>query len=753
MADELYPENVTNKLDKYAAAAVAKQLNLGEIDSGVIEINAFLRGWSNDLILKPSHMKRFTISLLRGKSLLLIQPTFICSVFRMTTRNTNAIYAVLYSSYDESNGTIIHQYINIGPTYHSQDGEYRHRFIAYSHYRALLEFERYSNVSVIAEKYVLGEIASSVYIPHVDYFMDTKDETVEAKLRENISNSRLAVELFVTAWMEDYHRARLGLTENHINSAYRKVVCEETPTANITYQELIAKVGSLGLYQASVYKYVLLSQSNVYKPHIGVKIIPIRKQESVDVGNIQYELWREWNAMRGCANLMLNFISPTFPYVYGWFIIKNTDARLFDNQAMYDKYVQSEVADEISTQLESANSYTTQDGIYINHRFHKLSDKIKDAAKYGDMAIRLTNKAFCMIQEHTYVTLGDLHLNYKFMPRKENWIDDFYNDISVFKKQIFEFIYGFYCLNSRMHMVHGDLHLNNATIYPLMSYYNNMGDISNKEKRIPNAHIMYVVHGDVFMFPQTGIVSVIIDLSRAVFGSRDSLTESNDEVFADTFLRVQRTHILRIMKRNYPEMMELHGGDIEHLITNNFELFFRIFSAVDILNLARRYRLLLDAEEFPRPVTHMIEFLHTVETAAEKIFLGKLDEAITGKIKKIEDMPWPNYTLMHELFADCALTKRNAVTATGKQFIANESDYTVVDIFNQNAELRYNVDTMRSHPPYLNTSLLRNVIVPALDKKEPAQAKLADSKIIESNTMMQNDHIEREYALTDALST
>jgi hypothetical protein len=199
------------------------------------------------------------------------------------------------------------------------------------------------------------------------------------------------------------------------------------------------------------------------------------------------------------------------------------------------------------------------------------------------------------------------------------------------------------------------------------------------------------------------------------------------------------------MKHNYPDMMEKHGDAITKLIDDNFPLFFRIFSVVDILNLTRRYRFLLEAEEFPTSITHITEFLQRVEVAAEKIFLEKLDDAITGKIKKLEDMPWPNYTLMHKLFPEFALCKRQVITDLGKRFIADPSKYNVMDVFNQGAELNFNIDGIRSHPPYLNVGVIRDLIIPKLDKTKKEEVAVKEAKTTAVATLIENDRIERVY--------
>jgi len=734
---------ILDKQFAYTTEKVRRQLNLARVETGNPQLNAYLRDWRQFPRGKVSHIYRLIHPIQKTKKLMSMSGEYLCSVFKMERNGTTAIYAILYSLFEK--GEIVHKFICTGPTFSSHDGEYRHRLLPFDVLQERMELPEISEKTEIAQKYILNEIKHGLYTPFVDYFLNPNlPNDAETKLKKSITDSRLCVDLFAMAWLVDFTRAKLNLTENHINPSYLAVVCDVgNVAATNTYNTLVDKFGIINLYK--VYQQASRVKTPgvpTRPPEVGQKFVPMRYQETIDFGNIQYELWREWYLMRKCANLMLNFISPTFPYVYGWFLLRGVDARLFDNQSMYDKFVQSEVADQINVSLREGDNYTTKDGFYINNKFRNLSNKIREAGKYGDMTLRLSPSAFCMLQEHTHVTLGDVHLNRMYLPAPSKWLRDFFEDIDIFKKQMFEFIYGFYCLNTRLNIVHGDLHLNNATMFPVLSYYENMTDPSNLNKTVDNTYIMYVVHNDVFLFPQTGITSVIIDLSRATFGDRDALVEEFDEVFADTLLEQQRKQILRILERNYPSMMEKHGDAVRKLIIDNFPLFFRIFSAVDMLSLSRRLLSLYETTKIPMDKKNITAFLKEIEIESEKLFLMKLEDATEKRMTKIEDMPWPNYTLMHKLFPKNALCKRQVLTPAGKAFIADNSKYNVMDVFNQNAKLKYSVETLQSHPPYLNLSAEQKFIV-------ESDLKVAKQVGEDVKAMISNDRADRDTGLEE----
>ena len=625
---------------QYITSELKKKLELNEVETKSPALDAYLRNWTHPPRSIPSHIRRLMYPLRNGRSVMLLEPEYICSVFKMSKNTTSAIYAMLYSTLE--NGQIVHKFVCYGPTFTSQDGEYRHRFLPYELFLDRVNKDNYIEMTELVQEFVSKRIKSGVYVPFVDYFIDSKlPQDVEQKLRKSISDSRLVIDLFVLTWLTDFTRAKLKLLENHINPAFASIVCDtKDKEASNIYDKLVAKYTIQTIHQEVLYFQTLVNITQARYPEVGQKIIPIKYQESIEFGNIQYELWREWYMMRKCANLMLNFISPTFPYIYGWFLIHGIDARIFDNQAMYNKFVQSEIASDVNKSLREADSYTRNDKVFINSRFERLSDKIRRAGKYGDMALRLTNTSFVAIQEHVHITIGDAHIHRNNYPIEytSKWLRDYFTNIEVFKKQMFEFIYGFYCLNSRLAIVHGDLHLNNATMYPLLNYYEKRTDPTNNNMITEQPYMMYIVHNDVFLLPQTGITSVIIDLSRSVFGDREKLVEEFDEVFADTLLRRQRHYIYRIMERNYPIMIKKYGNEIKQLMLDNFPVFFRIFSATDMLNLSKRLRSLYEEIDVDMNKEEIIPFLKEIEVEAEKLFLNKLEDAVEGRVKKLEDI-------------------------------------------------------------------------------------------------------------------
>ena len=139
----------------------------------------------------------------------------------------------------------------------------------------------------------------------------------------------------------------------------------------------------------------------------------------------------------------------------------------------------------------------------------------------------------------------------------------------------------------------------------------------------------------------------------------------------------------------------------------------------------------------------IIPFLKEIEVEAEKLFLNKLEDAVEGRVKKLEDIPWPNYTLMHRLYPDNALVKRGVLTKMGKKFNADQSSYNVVDIFNQEGEIKYSIDSISSHPPYFNLSAEEKFIINGPD---PKIAKAVKKDV---DLMFDYDYLDRETIINE----
>ena len=97
----------------------------------------------------------------------------------------------------------------------------------------------------------------------------------------------------------------------------------------------------------------------------------------------------------------------------------------------------------------------------------------------------MSNVALCIVSEYIGRTVADiphLMINSSFYNKV---FTNVFSNIGHFRKYMFEIIYSLYCMNSKCGVIHGDLHLNNATMQPRFS-----DDIGVTSK---NMYILYIL--------------------------------------------------------------------------------------------------------------------------------------------------------------------------------------------------------------------------------------------------------------------
>jgi len=219
----------------------------------------------------------------------------------------------------------------------------------------------------------------------------------------------------------------------------------------------------------------------------------------------------------------------------------------------------------------------------------------------------------------------------------------------LFDKLIFEFIYGFYCMNSRCGIVHGDLHLNNATIFAVLTFGQSRG-LYDKPATA------YSLDGDsIYIFPEAGVCAGIIDSSRSILGDIDRLNNEFGERFTELFLKDQRFRVMQIIYSYFPKFMTVHRAKMELLIDRNYPLLFKILTAVDTFVLCGNWAKLLAAssdEVRNATATTARSILLRVSRLAESLIISNIQAAIDGELTSAADIEWPNLLILRECFAE-----------------------------------------------------------------------------------------------------
>lgn len=686
-------EKYKKDLRDYYAKEYKRVLNLNSVEDKTVQEylkKADLDVWShkNRIIRNIQILKHTYIT---------TKTDIITTCFKVTLDTTSCIYAFLYSNCSlDKKSSVKHKFFCTGPTFRSQDGEYRNRFIIWDQLDQL--FAKYAEEFEKVEASVLAKLESGRLSFQTDFYYPIKCTFPRRKMEESINNLRLPIKFFILCWIHDYYNIHYKIAENHMNPAYQYIIYQ--PEDLPILEALVSKLGH-GMYESMMMR-IITHRKNVNDPDYnieevgcGQKLFPLTAIEAIKTDDINFNVWREIYITNMASNLVLNLISPSFPFINNWFYIQHAHAGMFDNIAMHDKYLHSDIAVDISTQLKNTDKYNYINGDMkkgpISGKFFRLSRNIHKSIIYADSDIKLTDLAVCMTSEYVGRTLRDipaLIVNKMFLPG----LDFAFTDSEIFAKHMFEFVYAFYCMNSKIGIIHGDLHMNNATIRRLYQMLDFKGHLYVK-----NPHIVFILGDETYIFRHFGLFSTIIDFSRGIIGDYDMLVHEFSQRYAEMYFKEQRNRVLQTLFHYFPKLTQKYRDKIESLLLSNFSLMFKILTVIDTYVIMSNINAMFSIDD---AFTHgkiklapdAFRLLKALIFNAEELMAINIEAAASGKISDPEDIDWPNLLIIKKVFAKHKLTPE----------IMNDPNINVVDIFNSHNEVIYDVEDYDTWGPLLS---------------------------------------------------
>jgi len=698
--------------DSYTTATGYKKIKNKEV----------LKFVEKNILLDNSNVRRITLNIQRLKYMYLTPKTeYIATCIKVSYKNTSCGIGFLYSRYNKNvPGNIENTYVSFGGSFRSQDGEYRRRMHTWDNFVKI--YDKYKQYFERIELFVLNKMATEQITFHTD-FCFPMDFTHSEKLMSNmLDTTRVFVKMFVMCLFADYMRIEDKLIENHINPAYQYVIHQRD--FDSIYRELLNELTRIG-YITILYVIDKIGAVDIpaIPPYLmgecGQKIIPITIFEAIKNDDITMSVWREIYLTNLCSNLVLNLISPSFAFNINWFYVQNSHPGIFDNLSMHDKYRFSDIAKQIAAGLREVSKLNYIDGDQrrgpIDGKFIKLAKIIQNANRYVDTSLKLTDLSVCMLTEYVDRTLRDLPMFASIDKR----IMLFFTDIHHLHKHIFEYMYAFYNMNSKVGIFHGDLHLNNATFHKFINF-----------KTDPNTNygIMYNIESSYYVFPHSGAFSTIIDFSRAIIGNRERIVHDFGEAAAAEYFKIQRDRVMQILYHYFPTIIEKHRATIDVLLIDKFELIFKILTAIDTYTLTSNISAMFVIDPIfkdgqivvPPEIT---KFLIRITQLAETTIVNNLRGAIDGKITKASDIDWPNYTMIKALFDDYLY----------QNYIKSDTKITICDYFSSENEMIYDISDMTNWGPLLS-----------LDKQLQLAKKYGLSTAEYEKTMVEMERDETE---------
>jgi hypothetical protein len=577
------------------------------------------------------------------------------------------IYGYVHSRKD-GDKLIPEYYCSAGP-YSSQDGEYRKGVMPVDAMERV--FGESSDVLQAVEKSFLDSISNR------DIILSQKSYPSN----ENPDPGQIPLRVLIAAWMNDFHMITNGMTENHLNQQ-RVDFIKSIPNGNKLYQS----VYKYNEYNKTMSSLRLLDV--IHTSSCGQKIIPLTELESIRPGDVAYPVWKEIYIGKLASSMIANNVCFNVVALLDWFYIRGVDESIFTNQAMKAKYAQALIGEDIAEDLIETNKKTNLPGsppTVINNKFAMLSGKILSDVQFIDSAITMSNTAVCVFFEHGGLTAGNIPLIYHAKATQSILNNE------MFDRHLFEWCYGLYCLNSKFGVIHGDLHVNNATIYGTVNCPTEVGKT------------VFVVGDTKYMFPHYGFTATIIDFSRAILGDRERLIDDFGIKYARLLIHQQETALLGYIDRQFPKYVRAHESDIMELITSNYPLAFKIGSLADIycitqgLGVAFQLSPLIESG-VARIGDKVMERIAALSRAAEELFVELMSTAISNLDKNTcaDTIDWPNKTLIERMFA-----------ANVTPWPAPELDRKLVfEVINSNNPLKYELHDPAKWPPIMDKKFM-----------------------------------------------
>lgn len=640
----------------------------------------------------------------------------ICTVFKIDrsksmgkdrTVEFHTSFAFLYS-HDDKKG-FSHDYVCIGPTFQSADGEYRAKFISFRQFQYVMkQFEKL--VLPVEEQVVkwLGKKHMSLQAESFFPFSLSKSNDFDKTKRqflEQIDKERIVIQLYVAAWLLEYKRYDDGSQENHLVPGFKQAMFakEDQQFYHTQIKPLEEK-----LFKDSGDFNSLLGQIMPYPGHIvnvamcGQKLIPLRVLDVEDPDNIKFAPWREMYISSFISDLVINGITPGFPIFVDWFYISTNSPEIWDNKISHLKLEHSLVATDIVKRLETARRNTfrvDEEGkeVYISYKMQGMSDAIEVPMTYAEKEIILAPVTLCSLVEHVGRTVADMP-TMLIKPWYVKNLGPLFTDIAVTRKYLFEYTYALYCANTKFQVIHSDLHLNNVTFYMVRSYYANVFDPESKLV-VKNAHSIYDLSSegkssleDVYIFPHYGRYSCIIDFSRGFVG-RDKLMKDYPENRVEEFISHQRRRMMQTLEHEIPDFYKSHKEHIEALLLQNFDLAFKLLTAIDTYKLMRGLQSLLDKIKHDPAVATLLD---KIVNMALSFLTVEMQRAFRREIREPRDIEWPNRTIINECFRDALIEHFEEKAARRDD---PEKPIAIVDLFTYRNELKYNIREYDKFPP------------------------------------------------------
>jgi hypothetical protein len=609
-------------------------------------------------------------------------------------------------------GNVIFMYYSSTPSFISCDGEYRAQFSKYLYINKIKRM--YINIWNEIDEYVNRIKVRRQWHTYISYYypgnnIEDKYLAVENAVRSEMVGSTL----LTIAWFHAIFNEMVGMTKSHLNPVFKEVFLNDTKTDIIFLESLIKKYG--GEYIKDFRdSFFILANKNLQGTYIrlqcGYKMSPLNNKEVQNPLKLRSKPWREYIISNKCNDLIINSIAPSFSIMNDWFYIRNSKRGLYDNKSQYIRMKNSDVAKNILHHLYEAQRETyfitesmpgvnkSSSGIkkYIDSKFKKLSDKIEEPINYTLEDIIISDVTLGFSNELIGNTFSDIFTMVKKTPSYNKELGYPFKDIGYdyFAKYMFDICYGLYCINSKLGILHGDFHLNNATIGQL--YQPPESVLTNGNKYM----VVYVIDEQQYVFPNNTYFGCIIDFSRAIINPERyidltdiSLPSSFTLVDNDNkFSMNEASSLVNIYTQIFPNKLA-QKEELIFLLRNNFEAGFKLLTCIDLYMFSIRLGRLFRQSEQPvgSKVLELVDKLAKLSEVYITTDINKLLEDTKEQSDKILAAEYPILTIIKKCFSEYL------------DGVIYKTPGIISDVYIYNNEMKYSIAKFDTFPEIFKT--------------------------------------------------
>ena len=653
--------------------------------------------------------------------------------------------------HNQTQRDVVFTYFSASISYESADGEYRSRFSECRIItRAQTTFpELWDDITA----YINHQIPRRRWSMYQRYFYPKQHErNSEREVEMSVKNSGIATSIFALTWFHMMYEKAFGVLDTNINKKYRLIFGPYEIEDNARFALLMEKYGSKLADFCTLTNRAMAIDIQNPGMRCGYKMIPMNIRETQYPLKLIYSPWREYFVLARTNDFVINAISPSFPIIMDWFYIKNSRPGLFDSESQEQRMRKSTIARGILQSLREAQRSTffatehiegippTDQNKFVDSRFRRLHRKVEDPIQYCEEEIVMSEVALSFVLEYVGRTFANTIRIVTESSRYDKLIGRPFAAAGYdnFAKYMFEICYALLCCNTKLGAIHGDLHLNNATIGQLYV-------MSEEEKK--NSYVVYTLSDeDDFVFHNAGYFANLIDFSRAI------INPLHWENFIDSNLPRAKWHIVDndndfrtfMVEKMLHKYVYIIPGKLKYkdelsvIFKKHTAAAFKLLTAIDIwmfTNLMKRTFASIGLK-VSKPCLALVMKMNRL---AENYLNTKMLQLIDGGdqvARTIEEDDWPMMKILKQCFGEYKSSARSNRNNSGDR--ENAKAMVITDAYSYNNEMSSSLSAYESFPRAMKGTTYRDENGVFVDMFYEARKKHRDvvEQLRESNLAM-----------------